>query len=76
MDEEIIPPPKISVVMTTLQSDLFIRDAIQSILNQTFKNYELIIVDGGSTDKTTDIVEEMNAINFIKHFIQRSIFFI
>jgi len=48
--------PKISVVMTVFNGERFIKEAIDSILSQTFKDFEFIIVDNASTDKTTDII--------------------
>jgi len=43
---------KISIVMPTYNQGKFIRDAVNSILMQTFQDFELIIVDDGSTDNT------------------------
>ncbi|UCB57002.1 MAG: glycosyltransferase family 2 protein [Candidatus Omnitrophota bacterium] len=43
---------EISVVLTTYMLGKYIRVAIESVLKQTFKNYELIIIDDGSTDST------------------------
>lgn len=48
--------PLISVVMITYQHEKYIAEAIQSILEQTFENLELIIVNDGSTDRTDEII--------------------
>jgi len=48
--------PKISVLMTVFNGERFIREAIESILNQTFRDFEFIIVDNASTDKTLEII--------------------
>ena len=48
----------VSVVMTAYNTEKYIADAIQSILAQTYQNFEFIIVDDGSTDRTLDIILE------------------
>ena len=42
----------ISVIMTAYNADKYIREAIESIINQTYKDWELIVIDDCSTDKT------------------------
>ena len=46
----------ISVILPAYNAERFLRDAIDSILNQTFTDFELIILNDGSTDKTEDII--------------------
>lgn len=48
----------LSALMTVYNGERFIRDTIDSILNQTYSNFELVIVDDGSTDKTVDIINQ------------------
>ncbi len=48
---------EVSVLMSAYNSENFIEDAIESILNQTYINFEFIIVDDGSTDKTLSIIK-------------------
>lgn len=50
--------PIISVIVTSYNRELYVAETIQSILASTYKNYELIIVDDCSTDKTQDIIED------------------
>ena len=42
--------PAISIVMPVYNTKEFVGKAIESILNQTFKDYEFLIIDNGSTD--------------------------
>lgn len=50
--------PKVSIVLPTYNGEKYIRQSIDSIINQTFTDWELIIVDDCSTDNTLDIVNE------------------
>ncbi|MDR3208253.1 MAG: glycosyltransferase [Rickettsiales bacterium] len=50
------PRIKISVLMPAYNSEKYIAEAIDSILSQTFTNFEFIIINDGSTDKTAEIV--------------------
>ena len=48
--------PKITVVIVTYNRPLFIKEAIQSVLNQTFTDFELIVVDNGVKIPAKEIV--------------------
>ncbi|MBN47224.1 MULTISPECIES: glycosyltransferase [unclassified Methylophaga] len=49
---------RISVVMTVYNGSTYLREAVESILNQTYKNYEFIIIDDGSIDNSSEIIKE------------------
>ena len=49
---------KISLITTSLNSELTIEKTLISVKNQTYKNIEHILVDGGSTDSTLDIAKK------------------
>lgn len=60
---------KFSIVTITYNRASLIGDTIQSVLNQTYKNFEYIIIDDGSTDNTEEIVNSFND-KRIKYFKQ------
>lgn len=50
--------PEISVIMSVYDGQSCLLEAVESILNQTFKDFEFIIIDDGSTDRTPEILKE------------------
>lgn len=61
--------PKVSIVLPTYNGTKYIRQSIDSCLNQTYKNIELIIVDDGSTDGTPEIIKSYKdeRIKYLRH---------
>ena len=61
--------PKISIILPTYNGEMYIEAAIQSCLNQTVRDIELIIVDDASTDDTKEILKGIkgNSIKIIYH---------
>lgn len=55
-----ITRPTVTVFMTAYNAGRYIEESIQSVLNQTYTDFELIIVDDGSTDDTFNIIARFN----------------
>ena len=49
---------KISVIVPAYNVEKYIRRCLDSLVNQTYPNLEVIVVNDGSTDRTGDIIEE------------------
>lgn len=49
--------PRVSVIIPVYQGDRFLGEAVESVLNQTYTNYEIIVVDDGSTDNSLEVLE-------------------
>jgi glycosyltransferase involved in cell wall biosynthesis len=52
--------PRVSVIIPTYNREKLVREAIQSVLRQTYTDFELIVVDDGSTDNTKVVVDRFN----------------
>ena len=52
------PKPEVSVLMSCFNANRWLVEAIESVLAQTFNNYEFIIIDDGSTDNTREIIQQ------------------
>ena len=50
----------VSVVIPVYNSEKFLAESIESVLNQTYKNIEVITIDDGSTDKSLDILQQFS----------------
>jgi glycosyltransferase involved in cell wall biosynthesis len=64
--------PEVSVILPVYNSEIFLKSSIDSILNQSFKNFELIIINDGSTDSSEKIIlnylKKDKRIIYIKNF--------
>lgn len=56
--KEVKDQPLISIITVVYNGDKYLEQTIQSVINQTYKNIEYIIIDGGSTDRTIDIIKK------------------
>lgn len=52
--------PKISIITPTFNHEKYITECIESVVRQTYPNWEMIIIDDGSTDGTPDIIKRYN----------------
>lgn len=55
--------PLVSVIIPAYNHELYIEEALQSVVNQTYPNIELIVINDGSTDGTAGIIEKFIQVN-------------
>jgi len=61
-----ISSPKVSVIITCYNHASFLDEAIQSVLEQSFEQYEIIVVDDGSTDQSAEIAARHSEVKLIR----------
>lgn len=55
-----VDTPRVSVIMSVFNGEHYLRYAIDSILSQTFKDFEFLIIDDGSTDRSQEIIHSFS----------------
>jgi len=65
--------PTVSVIIPSYNHEAFIEECIQSVLNQTFQDFEIVITDDGSIDRTVQIIESFDdpRISLFKHPVNK-----
>jgi glycosyltransferase involved in cell wall biosynthesis len=58
-----VDSPKVTVLMPVYNGEKYLEEAVESILGQTFRDFEFIIIDGGSTDGTPAILARYQQTN-------------
>lgn len=62
--------PLVSIIMPVYNAEKYLAEAIQSVINQTYKNWELLIVNDGSTDNSSSLLLKFNSDSRIRIFNQ------
>ena len=53
-----MPIPKVSVITSVYNGEAYLKECVDSILNQTLQDFEYIILNNGSTDRTAEILNK------------------
>ena len=61
--------PLVSVIIPNYNHAKFLKERIESVLNQTYKNFEIIILDDKSTDDSVGIIKQYADNNYVKHIL-------
>lgn len=69
LQDSYLNSPEVTVLLCAFNAEKFIRESIDSILDQTYQNFELLVIDDASTDRTQEIIEKIsdNRIRVIKN---------
>lgn len=52
--------PKVSVIIPSYNHEKYVAEAIQSVLDQTYQDFEIVVTDDGSTDKTVEVIKQFS----------------
>jgi glycosyltransferase involved in cell wall biosynthesis len=58
----------VSIIIVVYNASKYLKYAIESVLEQTYNNYEIIAIDDGSTDSTFDILNEYTYLSNLLYF--------
>src|ERR1035437_58869 len=61
----------VSVIMTSYNRPVFVKEAIQSVLDQTYEDFELIVVDDGSSQETVAAIDSFDEYRLVKVLLKR-----
>ena len=59
--------PLISIIIPCFNQAEFLAEAIESVTQQTYRNFEIIVVDDGSSDNTKEVVSDFSDVRYIRH---------
>ena len=65
--------PTVSVLMTIFNHQNYLKESVRSVMNQSYKNWELITIDNGSTDNSKKILKTINDKRIKKFFLKKNI---
>ena len=59
--------PEVSVIIPAYNRAHLIESTIKSVLNQTYRNYEILVIDDGSTDNTKQVLKKFKQLTIFTH---------
>src|SRR5947208_2116898 len=66
-----VQSPRVSVILNCYNQCQWVAEAVESVLNQTFRDFELLIVDNGSSDKTPEILKAYSSDPRVRLFLHK-----